>query len=403
MPACHAGSPELAWGEMPGKRQEEAPGSGDDPFDPTTERFTIGDLDDDTLVADVKEPPRLVCLIGPCVGKAFRLGAEPQVIGRTAEADLRIDATDVSRRHARLEWRAGDLVITDLGSSNGTSVNGAPIDSKALHIGDRVQIGASTVLVYARHDELEQRAQRMQKLDALAQLAGGMVHDFRNTLTVIQVNAELLTEHLRKRAVGDATSAELLASIGLAVESAHEATQRLLFFARREPLTDGAEIGLREVVDEVLAMARHQLDGANAIHVDTVVDPRLRVRVRRSELQHALLNLVLNARDAMPAGGKLVLSARRATLGLADAARHDVATGRYVEISVCDTGTGMDDATLARVFEPFFTTKPAGKGTGLGLSTVFGIVRGHGGSIEVESRPGEGTCFRILLRDGGSP
>jgi signal transduction histidine kinase len=388
---------------MARNRAGGAPDASDDPLDPTTVRFTVGDLDDDTFVAEAKQAPRLVCLIGPCAGQAFRLGAAPQVIGRTAEADVRIDATDVSRRHARLEWRGGELVITDLGSSNGTSVNGAPIESKILHIGDRVQIGVSTILVYARHDELEQRAQRMQKLEGLAQLAGGLVHDFRNTLTVIQVNADLLAQHLARRSQGDAEATELLDSIGLAVSAAHEVTQRLLFFARREPMTDAGPVGLREVIDEVLAMTRHQLQGENAVRVDTVADARLTVRVRRSELQHALLNLVLNARDAMPKGGKLVVSARSLTLGLADAARRDVQPGRYQELAVADTGTGMDDATLARVFEPFFTTKPAGKGTGLGLSTVFGIVRDHGGSIEVESRPGEGTCFRILLPDGGSP
>jgi signal transduction histidine kinase len=228
----------------------------------------------------------------------------------------------------------------------------------------------------------------------------GVLHDFRNTLAVIQVNTELLAQHLREHSPDDATAAELLAGIALAAGSAHQITQRILTTARREPPAQAAAVGLREIIDDVIVMVRQRLDGDSPVRIDVVVDPHLRVRARRADLQHALLNLVLNARDAMPAGGRIEISARPLALEHGDAARRDVAPGRYVELAVADSGTGMDEATRARALEPFFTTKPAHQGTGLGLSAVHDCVRAHGGGIEVASHPGEGTCVHLLLPDG---
>ena len=371
--------------------------------DRTTETFVLDDLR--RAPGDTEPPPvagaaRLVCLVGPRVGHSFPLAAEPQVIGRTPEADIRIPSVDVSRRHARIEQRAGEYVITDLGSRNGTAINGVPVGSQFLRLGDRIQIGQSAILVFARHDELEQRVQRMQKLEGLAQLAGGMVHDFRNTLGVIDVNMTLLADYLAEKLPGDETVAGFQQDIRTAVEAALEVTRRLLYFARRDAPAGAGPVVLRELVDEVIAMVRRGFEGQHAVRIDVVIDRSLTVRGRRAELHHALVNLALNARDAMPEGGRLILSARQVRLGRGEAARHHLPfPGPYVELAVADTGAGMDEATLARVFEPFFTTKPPGEGTGLGLPTVYGVIRDHGGSIHVESRPGEGTCFRIHLPD----
>jgi signal transduction histidine kinase len=362
-------------------------------------------IEEDRRPGDTAPPPlaatgRLVCLVGPRAGQAFPLGAKSQVIGRAPDADISIDANDVSRRHARLDWRHGELEITDLGSRNGTHVNGVPVRTKVLQIGDRVQIGLSSIFVYARHDELEQRAQRMQKLEGLAQLAGGMAHDFRNTLGLIRGTAQLLEEMIRERAGGDAELLQLAHDIDHAVEAGLEVTQRLLTFSRREVAGEAAQVKLRGLVDEVVALVRRTFLGEHAIRIDVAIDDRLEVRGRKGELHHALLNLCLNARDAMPQGGRLAISARAVRVRRAEAPRLQLPrAGDYVELAVADTGAGMDEATLARVFEPFFTTKKPGEGTGLGLSTVYGIVRQHGGAIQVESRPGEGTCFNLLLPD----
>jgi signal transduction histidine kinase len=375
--------------------------TGDDDTS-TTGTFAIVD---DRRPGDTAPPPlaavgRLVCLVGPLSGQAFPLGARSMVIGRATEAEISIDANDVSRKHARLEWRQGELELSDLGSRNGTSVNGVPVQTRILHIGDRVQIGLSSIFVYARHDELEQRAQRMQKLEGLAQLAGGMAHDFRNTLGVIRGTSELLEERVREKLGEDNDLLELTRDIDRAVDAAIEVTQRLLTFARRETPTEAAQVRLRDLVDEVVALVRRSFLGEKGIRIDIAVDNRLEVRGRRGELHHALLNLCLNARDAMPGGGRLVISARALRVGRSEASRLQLPqSGDFVELAVADTGSGMDEATLARVFEPFFTTKKPGEGTGLGLSTVYGIVRQHGGSIQVESRPREGTCFNILLPD----
>jgi signal transduction histidine kinase len=368
----------------------------------TTGTFAISD---ERRHGDTAPPPfaatgRLVCLVGPLAGQAFPLGGKTLLIGRAPECEIAIDANDVSRRHARLEWRHGELELTDLGSRNGTSVNGVPVQTRMLQIGDRVQIGLSSIFVYARHDELEQRAQRMQKLEGLAQLAGGMAHDFRNTLGVIRGTSELLAELIAERAGADAELLQLTRDIDRAVDAAIEVTQRLLTFARRETPAESAQVNLRELVDEVVAMVRRSFLGEQGIRIDIAVAGQVEVRGRRGELHHALLNLCLNARDAMPKGGRLVISARALRIGRAEAARLELPlAGDFVELAVADTGTGMDEATLARVFEPFFTTKKPGEGTGLGLSTVYGIVRQHGGSIQVESRVREGTCFNILLPD----
>lgn len=368
----------------------------------TTGTYAIAE---ERRAGDTAPPPfaatgRLVCLVGPLAGQAFPLGERTLVIGRASECEIAIDASDVSRRHARLEWRSGELELSDLGSRNGTSVNGVPVQTRILQIGDRIQVGLSSIFVYARHDELEQRAQRMQKLEGLAQLAGGMAHDFRNTLGIIRGTADLIEERVREKLGDDQDLLELTRDIDRAVDAALEVTQRLLTFARRETPTEAAQVRLRELVDEVVAMVRRTFLGEQGIRIDIAVDNRLEVRGRRGELHHALLNLCFNARDAMPRGGRLVISARALRVGRAEAARLQLPQpGDFVELAVADTGSGMDEATLARVFEPFFTTKKPGEGTGLGLSTVYGIVRQHGGSIHVESRVREGACFNILLPD----
>ena len=349
-----------------------------------------------TAAPPVRASGRLVCVAGPDVGKSFRLGARPVVIGRGVEADVAIAGDDVSRKHARIEWRGDHFIVADAGSSNGTTVNGIPIREAELHAGDRITLGAGTILVFTHDDDLEHRALQLQKLESLAHLAGGVVHDFRNMLSVIVTNVDLL-EHQVASGGDPAAIAAMLGDVREAARAGLDLTKRLLFFSRRNQSTDWATVDLTRLVDEATGLVARAFASAR-IDVELAVAPGLAVRGNAEELRQCLLNLLLNARDAMPDGGRLRVAAAARTYARIEAMReHLPYAGEYVEITVRDEGPGMDEAIAARVFEPFFTTKPAGQGTGLGLATVYGVVRNHGGNVLVDSAPGRGTTFRVLV------
>lgn len=226
-----------------------------------------------------------------------------------------------------------------------------------------------------------------QKLESVGRLAGGVAHDFNNMLGVIQGQTEL--------ALQDAPPGSLLES-GLqevlkAAQRSAQLTRQLLAFARREPSTPRAvDLNLR-VKDMVGMLAR--LIGEGVTVSWQPGDGVWPVRIDPGQFDQVLTNLIVNARDAMGGAGHLTVSTANTTRPAVDGAP----AGDYVELTVRDTGAGMDAATRARIFEPFFTTKPTGQGTGLGLSTVYGIVRQHGGAIEVDSSPGDGATFRLYL------
>ena len=330
---------------------------------------------------------RLLCVVGANLGTSYRLGKEPAVIGR-GPVEIRLQATDVSRSHARVALEGDQLVIEDLASVNGTAVNGVRIKrSTAIHLGDRIQVG-STILVVTQHDELEARVQQLQRLEAMAAAVSGLAHDFNNALQVIECG---LTELAQDLPPGDYPA---LTDVKRAAESATNLARRIMNLGRGGALPT-AVVDVVELISGAVAMARHTM--GDRITITTSGLREAAIRASRDELQQVLLNLCLNARDAMPGGGALLIDTRHATLDRMSAASSNLAEGDYVEIVVADTGTGMDEATLARAFEPFFTTKGPGKGTGLGLAMTHAIVRRHGGAVRVESTLGRGTTFRILL------
>ena len=240
----------------------------------------------------------------------------------------------------------------------------------------------------------EERLHLSQRLEAVGQLAGGVAHDFNNLLTAITSYTQLLLEDLPPN---DEHRDDLL-EIKKAADRATSLTRQLLAFSRRQVL-DPSILDLNAVVTDLEKMLR-RLIGA---HIALVTDcsARLpRVRADVGQLEQVIVNLAVNARDAMPDGGTLTLRTSEAELTEANCVDHsdfDTRPGRHVVIAVSDTGIGMDRATQARMFEPFFTTKGPGKGTGLGLATVYGIVKQSGGSIAVTSEPGKGTTFHIHL------
>jgi signal transduction histidine kinase len=334
--------------------------------------------------------PSLVCVNGADLGKAFRIGTSA-VIGRGA-ADIPLAEGDVSRRHARVRFGDNGYEIDDLGSSNGTSVNGVRVTGSApIRPGDRIQIGR-TVLVFAIHDELEERVARMQRLEAMATLAGGIAHDFNNTLAVVVCNLDAIARALPSH---EHDAIESLEEIRVATTSATALARRLLRLGRAEPLSFGP-VALEQLVTQTTQMARRRAKGKLAISVD--VPPNLRALGSYDELHQVVLNLCINACDAMPDGGRLTITGHCVTLDAGEAVARQVGiAGEYVELVVSDNGCGMDEATMQRAFEPFFTTKPRDKGTGLGLAMIHSTVRRHGGAIDVTSVVGLGTTFRIAL------
>jgi PAS domain S-box-containing protein len=240
--------------------------------------------------------------------------------------------------------------------------------------------------------ETQQQLAQSQKMEAVGRLAGGVAHDFNNLLTVIQGYGELLQASLE----GDPEKRESVVEIVKAAERAAALTRQLLAFSRKQTLVPGV-LDMGDVVSGLSTMVERLI--GEDVKVSVVVSPNLgRVKADRGQLEQVVMNLAVNARDAMPGGGSLTVALADADLEAPLAAMQDsIPPGRYVVLSVTDTGTGMDAETVGHLFEPFFTTKMKGKGTGLGLATVYGIVRQTGGYVAVETAPGAGTTFRIYL------
>jgi two-component system, cell cycle sensor histidine kinase and response regulator CckA len=254
--------------------------------------------------------------------------------------------------------------------------------------------GAYLALVtdVTRERALEAQLNHAQKMEAVGTLAGGIAHDFNNLLTPILVNTEFALEDLPPGHPGRSD----LEEIRSAAQRASELTSRILSFSRRQDIRPRVT-DLNEVVRGVEQILRRTLPASIQLELDAHTSPCV-TRIDPGELEQILVNLVVNARDAMPDGGTVALETRHLLLDEAYADEHlDVEPGAYVAIDVSDTGHGIDAATCARIFDPFFTTKAPGKGTGLGLSTVYGIVNRLGGHVRVYSEPGQGTLFRVYL------
>jgi nitrogen-specific signal transduction histidine kinase/CheY-like chemotaxis protein len=236
---------------------------------------------------------------------------------------------------------------------------------------------------------LEKEARQAQKMEVVGRLAGGIAHDFNNLLMVI------LLQLAKVR--GSSSQLQVLKhaeTIRIAAEKAATLTKQLLAFGRRQVL-------VLQVMDlnGILAELKEMLSTLSTEHIELMMMPSslpLPVRVDPGKIEQVIMNLAVNARDAMPSGGVLKIRTAQASGPFSEASL-SIDPARYAMLEIADTGCGMDAETRAHLFEPFFTTKPIGKGTGLGLSTVYGIVKQSGGTIEVDSSPGEGAIFRVYL------
>ncbi|WP_187436366.1 CHASE3 domain-containing protein [Bradyrhizobium hipponense] len=261
---------------------------------------------------------------------------------------------------------------------------------------------SGAVLVY--HDatisrETERQLQQSQKLDAIGKLTGGVAHDFNNMLTVISGNTETLVESLKEQPELQRTAR----LIDDAAERCAELIQHLLAFARRQPL-EPRNVEINAAISDIAKLLRPTL--GEQIQIETVLEQGpMTSHIDPSRLTNAVLNMAINARDAMPNGGKLLLETHRVVLDEAYAqANAEVRPGPFVMLAVSDTGTGMPPDVQEKAFEPFFTTKEVGKGSGLGLSMVYGFVKQSGGHIKIYSEEGHGTTIKLYLPPGeGAP
>jgi signal transduction histidine kinase len=238
----------------------------------------------------------------------------------------------------------------------------------------------------------EERLRQAEKMDAVGRLAAGIAHDFNNLLSGMTISTDLLALELGPKAAG----MEYVTEIRSATERAVGLIRQLLAFSRQQVL-EPRVLNLTTLLLDFEKMLSRML-GANVV-LHTQYEPALgEIRADPGQIQQLVLNLAVNAHDAMPAGGTLAITTTNveydAPIALGSAT---MPKGSYVELSVADTGVGIDPLVKLRIFDPFFTTKETGKGTGLGLATVYGIVQQSGGAIDVESEPGRGTCFRILF------
>jgi two-component system, cell cycle sensor histidine kinase and response regulator CckA len=313
------------------------------------------------------------------------LGRSPEELGLWKADSDAVHLLPILREHKSLREFDG-CVVTKSGKMRDVVISAEVFDL----------VGEPCVLMIAEDVSerlaLERQLRRAQKLEAVGQLAAGVAHDFNNLLTVIQGHAclQLETETI------ESGVAESLSEVSLAAERAAVLTRQLLAFGRKQ-MVQPRVLDLEYVVGQLQKMLS-RLIGEQIEARWNLAEGLPNIFADEGNVEQILVNLVVNARDAMPDGGTLTVSTGIAEVDEVHAARNPEArVGTFVRISVADTGCGMDAATLARIFEPFFTTKEVGKGTGLGLATVHGIVKQHEGWIEVTSKPGEGTTFDVFL------
>ena len=336
----------------------------------------------------------LIVLVGGDVGRTYAINGDV-LIGRATEAMVRGTPTDISRRHALISADKGSYVIEDLGSRNGTLVNGIPVQKQALRFGDKIRVGGEMLLLFSQYDAMEDRLLQAQRLESIGQLASGVAHDFNNILGAALANISFIRGLSGDTRLDTTDVHESLEDIDAALHRAADLARQLLGLTRKDLRSDTLT-DVNAVLEEVGKLVRRTF--SRSISIEVKIDRKLSVVGDPGQLHQMLMNLCLNARDAMPSGGTLALAGNEVQVdSVLSQTLHEIPPGRYVVISVSDTGTGIPETVRDRIFEPFFTTKDVGSGSGLGLSTVYKIIKGHGGHLELQSTTGKGSSFSIYL------
>lgn len=308
-------------------------------------------------------------------------------VGRSAECTVSIPCSHISRVHVRISRLAEGWTAHDSSSVNGILINGVARDSASLAFGDRIDLGRGELLLFRSYDSDYQRAVESQRLESLGRLASGIAHDFNNALMAIIGAAGYLRDELE----GDASESvsHALDDIMSASDEGAALARQLLGFARKTD--DVAEmVDAVTLVKDVARLAERTLGQAPRVQISFGVE-KTTVIASRSQLAQVLMNLCSNAHEAMPEGGEFSITIGKAV------PREARQKDEFVCITVEDTGVGMTPEVRERVFEPFYSTKGEGRGKGLGLATSYGIVKNHGGIIEVQSEPGKGTSVSLFL------
>lgn len=326
------------------------------------------------------------------LGQDVVQGDDPDVqieISASVLTDGRTRRYDAVRRH-----RDGHALEVEISIAPLQGPEGKPVGA-VVTVRDVTEFRQAALKIEeakARHASLERELDQTRRLESVGQLAGGIAHDFNNLLGVILNLAMFVAAELPEGSQHRADADE----IAVAAQRAAELTRQLLIFSRRD-VAEPEVFDVGDVVRGLESFLRRALGEQVALEVSGS-DEHWRVRMDRGRMEQVLVNLAVNARDAMPNGGRLVIETKNTVVDEAFAeTRVGLAPGRYVTLTVSDTGVGMDADVIERAFEPFYTTKPVGKGTGLGLATVYGIVAGAGGRVALYSEPGVGTSVRVHL------
>ena len=292
-----------------------------------------------------------------------------------------------------LQTAIGSMILVVLGVGAFTIALTRRQTNELLASGESLRLSYDRLIEEtARRETAEAQLRQSQKLEALGQLTGGIAHDFNNLLTVIVASLNLLRRRLTRNEGG---YEPLIDSALDSADNAANLVKRLLAFSRIQPLAP-APLDLVAFLTGMSAMLTRTL-GAGVKLETRLGDNLWSTKVDANELQNAVLNLAVNARDAMPAGGTLTIAAGNRAVLAEDATADALQAGDYIVVSVADTGEGMPPEVVAKAFDPFFTTKPVGKGTGLGLSQVHGFVKQSGGHVRIRSAPGAGTTIELYL------
>ncbi|MEN3334596.1 MAG: hypothetical protein V7641_3961 [Blastocatellia bacterium] len=327
--------------------------------------------------------------------------AVEQILGYTPEESLRMNLIQTvapeyveTARQMVAKKLAGEKVTAyylEIMAKNGRRI-AVEVNTRLIHQ-DGTPVGVMGIARdVTERKQLEEQLRQSQKMEAIGQLAGGIAHDFNNLLTAIIGYSDLTLKPLKT----EDPLRHYVGEIKKAGERAASLTRQLLAFSRKQVLQPKV-LDLNEVVADLEKMLQRLI--GEDIELRTVLDPKLgNIKADPGQIEQVIMNLAVNARDAMPQGGKLTIETANVAFDEEYVVRHIAVTpGAYIMLAVSDNGTGMDAETQARIFEPFFTTKEVGKGTGLGLSTVYGIIKQSGGHIWVYSEPGRGTTFKIYL------
>ncbi len=354
--------------------------------------------------------PMLIGFVDPATNVRFLNGPGAAFVGRSPDETLGVPllsllglGADDALAGALREALGGKATETEFRLTRADGRTSEVTSSCVPHRGASGGVEGAFVIItdVTASRRLEAQLRQAQRMDAIGRLAGGIAHDFNNLLTVILANLEFSIESARGIPGGDAITADLLAARE-ASERASSLTKQLLTYSRqqaghREP------VDLNAVASSGERMLRRLIGERVTMHLRLAPD-LWPVRADLSQLEQVLVNLVVNARDAMPHGGDLTIETSNVELDEAYAGSHaQVAAGEYACLEITDTGTGIAEDVLPMIFEPFFTTKGVGEGTGLGLAVCYGIVQQHGGAISAYSRVGKGTTFKVLLPRSSEP